>query len=157
MPISPYLQALRQKIGHDPVLMPGVAVLIFNDNHEILLHRTSDDGLWHTIGGAMDPGEEPAAAAIREAKEETGLDLTLDRIVSVYAGPNPTYYNGDQVNFVTIAFACRLPPGATPRVADDESIEMRFFPLDTLPPLWEWDRRAVLEAARNHAATQFYI
>ena len=135
MPISPYLKSLRKKLGHDPVLMPSVCVLIFNEQNEILLHRQRDDGLWHTIGGSIDPREEPAAAAIREAKEETGLDITPQRIVSVYAGPFTTYNNGDQVLYVSIAFACRLPSGATPRIADDESLEMRFFPLDGLPAL----------------------
>jgi 8-oxo-dGTP pyrophosphatase MutT (NUDIX family) len=152
MPISPYIAALRQKIGHDPLLMPAVCVLIFNEENEILLTRQHDDGLWHTIGGAIDPHEEPAAAAIREAKEETCLDLTLDRIVGVYAGPYPTYKNGDQVMYVTIAFAARVPSGQAPQIGDDESMELKFFALDALPPLWEWDHRAILQAARNEPA-----
>jgi 8-oxo-dGTP pyrophosphatase MutT (NUDIX family) len=156
MPISPYIAALREKIGHAPLLMPAVCVILFNDKQEVLLHRQTDDGLWHTIGGSIEPREEPAAAAIREAKEETGLDIVPERIVSVYAGPNPTYKNGDQVMFVSIAFACTLPAGAVPHVADDESIEMRFFPVDALPPLWEWDRRAILEAAKSNSAAAFY-
>src|SRR4051794_27931660 len=125
MPISPYLKSLREKIGHDPLLMPAVCVLIFNEHNEILLTRQHDDGLWHTIGGAIDPHEEPAAAALREAKEETSLDITLDRIVSVYAGPHPTYKNGDQVMYVTIAFAAKLPKGSTPAIGDDESMELK--------------------------------
>jgi 8-oxo-dGTP diphosphatase len=156
MPISPYIKQLRDKIGHDPLLVPGVCMLIFNERNEILLHRQSDDGLWHTIGGSIDPHEEPAAAAAREAKEETGLDITPDRIVSVYAGPYPTYKNGDQVMFVSIAFAATLRPGQSPRIADDESLEMKFFPLDQLPELWPWDRRAILQAARNQPAA-FYL
>jgi len=156
MPISPYLKKLREQIGHDPVLTPGVCVIIFNDKNEVLLHRQSDDGLWHTIGGSIDPHEEPATAALREAKEETGVDVILDRIVSVYAGPYPTYNNGDQVMFLSIAFAAHLPPGVQPQVADDESLEMCFFKLTELPDLWEWDRRAILEAAKQNPAAVFY-
>jgi 8-oxo-dGTP pyrophosphatase MutT (NUDIX family) len=156
MPISPYLKSLREKIGHDPVLMPAVCVLIFNDKNEILLTRQHDDGLWHTIGGAIDPHEEPAAAAIRETREETRLDLIPERIVSVYAGPYPTYANGDQVMYITIAFAARVPSGQAPQIGDDESMELKCFPVDALPPLWEWDHRAVLEAAKNNPAAKFY-
>jgi 8-oxo-dGTP pyrophosphatase MutT (NUDIX family) len=156
MPISPYIKQIRDKIGHDPLLIPGVCMLIFNDKNEILLHRQSDDGLWHTIGGSIDPREEPAAAAAREAKEETGLDITPERIVSVYTGPYPTYANGDQCMFISIAFAAKLPPGVIPQIADDESLEMQFFPLDALPELWSWDRRAILEAAKNHPHAVFY-
>ena len=156
MPISPYLKKLREKIGHDPVLTPGVCVVIFNHKGEVLLHRQSDDGLWHTIGGSIDPHEEPGAAAMREAKEETGVDVILERVVSVYAGPYPTYNNGDQVMFVSIAFAARLPAGVEPRVGDNESLEMRFFKITELPELWEWDRRAVLEAAKGKPEATFY-
>jgi len=156
MPISPYIADLRQKIGHAPLLLPAVCVLIFNEQNQILLHRQTDDGRWHTIGGSIEPREEPAAAAIREAKEETGLDITPARLVSVYAGPYPTYNNGDQCMLLTIAFACTLPKGAAPKIADDESLEMKFFPLDALPPLWEWDHRAILEAAKSSPTAAFY-
>jgi 8-oxo-dGTP pyrophosphatase MutT (NUDIX family) len=157
MPISPYIAALRKKIGSDPLLVPSVCVLIFNEKGEVLLHRQEDDGCWHSIGGSIEPQEEPAAAAIREAKEETGLDVTLERIVSVYAGPFPTYKNGDRVDYVSIAFAARIVGDQAPRIADDESLEMRFFAIGDLPELWPWDHRAVLEAAKGNAAAAFYL
>ena len=55
------------------VMMPGVTAIVINDRDEILLHRSTDTGEWALIGGAMDPGEEPANAVVREVQEETGL------------------------------------------------------------------------------------
>jgi 8-oxo-dGTP pyrophosphatase MutT (NUDIX family) len=157
MPISSYLKNLRAKIGHDPVMMPAVCVIIFNEQGHVLLQRQRDDDLWHTLGGSMEPGEEPAAAAIREAKEEAGLDVQPERIVSIYSGPNTTYSNGDQVLYTSIAFACKMLPGQQPHIADDESLELRFFPPDALPNLWPVDRRAVEDAVANDPKTRFYL
>lgn len=157
MPISDYLRNLRAKIGQDRVLAPGVCVIIFNDRGEVLLNRSADDGKWHTIGGAIDPGEEPAAAAVREAKEETNLDIRVERIVSVYAGPYQTYANGDQVDYLSVALACRVIGGAGEMfTADGEALELRWFPPDALPEnLKAMDRRAVEQAVRGEPA-KFY-
>src|SRR5688500_19402177 len=72
MPISEYLRAMREKVGSAPVMMIAVCALIFDERDRILLHRAADDGRWHTIGGAIDPHEEPAGAAVRGAREEAG-------------------------------------------------------------------------------------
>ena len=44
MPISPYMRDLRAKIGHDVLLQPGVAAVIFNADGHVLLQRRSDNG-----------------------------------------------------------------------------------------------------------------
>ena len=51
MPLSDYARGLREKVGHDLLLMPGVCGLVFNDAGEILLGRRSDNGRWAVIGG----------------------------------------------------------------------------------------------------------
>jgi 8-oxo-dGTP pyrophosphatase MutT (NUDIX family) len=154
MPISAYLRNLRQKIGTTPVLMPGVTALIFNDAGEILLHRSADDAKWYTIGGAIAPGEHPAAAAQREALEETGLHVTPDRIVGVYADPLHTYPNGDQVHYIITAFACRITGGQLG--ADEESLELKFFPANNLPQdLLPTHRHRILQALKDDPRAYF--
>jgi 8-oxo-dGTP pyrophosphatase MutT (NUDIX family) len=156
MPISDYLRNLRRKIGHDPVLIPAVCALVFNGRGEVLICRTRDDGKWHTVGGTMDPGEEPTAAVVREVKEETGLDVVAERVVGVYAGPFIRYANGDQVHCVTIAFACRpIDQNQQPFVADDESLEVRYFDPQNLPEMPPYDRDWILQAMKNDARARF--
>ena len=62
----------------------------------------------------MDPDEQPADAAVREAFEETGLLVEPTRIIGVYAGPLfcLTYPNGDVVSYVGISFAARVVGGS---------------------------------------------
>jgi 8-oxo-dGTP pyrophosphatase MutT (NUDIX family) len=126
--ISPYLLALREHVGHAPLLMPSVAVMVRDKVGRLLLVRDRGTGLWQTVGGAMDPGEEPAEAAVREAREETGLVVEPTRILGVHAGPlfRLTYPNGDVVDYVGISFAARLLGGAE-RPCQDEVDRLGWF------------------------------
>jgi 8-oxo-dGTP pyrophosphatase MutT (NUDIX family) len=133
MSISPYIKKLREKIGCELLLLPSVTAIILDESGRVLLHRASDDGRWYTIGGAMDPGEEPADAVVREALEETGLQVVAERVTGVQTSPVVTYPNGDQVQYVAIAFICRVVGGTL--AMSDESLELRYFGLDELPEL----------------------
>lgn len=147
MPISDHIRAIREKYGQGLLLLPGVSALIFNDKGEVLLNRRSDTGKWATIGGIIDPGEEPSEACRREVLEETGLEIAIDRVSGVYTTPPVTYPNGDVAQYVITAFRCRVIDGE-PRVADDESLEVRFFPLNDLPA----DLRDDMELRILHAS-----
>ena len=151
MGASEYIKNLRQRIAHDLLLMPAVSAIIFNDQGHVLLHQSSDDGKWYLIGGAMEPGEAASDACVRETREETGLIVHPERLVGVYTSPTVVYPNGDQVVYVGIAFRCRVVGGEL-RVADDESLDVRYFPLDHLPPLREDQRARIFHARENGAA-----
>ena len=134
--MSPYLRALRAKIGTDLVLLPGVAAIVRDTQGRILLQRRSDDRRWSLPAGAIDPGEEPARAVVREVWEETGLLVVPERILGVMGGLpfRHTYPNGDQVEATTIVFQCSAVGGSlAPR--DEESLEVRYFAADAMPPL----------------------
>ena len=128
MAISDYLRSLRNRIGRELVLLPSVAVMVRDTAGRLLLVRNRDDGLWQTVGGGMDPNEQPADAAVREAFEETGLTIEPTRIIGVYAGPAfcLTYPTGDVVSYVGIAFAARVV-GGTERPCDDEVDRLGWF------------------------------
>jgi len=154
--ISDYLHDLRAKIGHDLLLTPGVAAVILNDAGHVLLQRRSDDGEWGLPGGAMEPGEEPAESLVREVREETALEVVPERIVGVYSGPDfrVSYANGDQAMIVSITFACRSL-GGEPRINDDESLELRYFPPDALPVMESRHRMRIEDALRNDPRARF--
>ncbi len=135
MPISDYLRDLRAKVGHDILMMPAATAVIFDDSGQILLQRRSDNGLWCLPGGGIEPDEEPADALVREVYEETGLHVLPERIVGVYGGPlnQNTYPNGDQVSIISITFACRVAGGQL-EAQDDESLDLRYFSPEQLPP-----------------------
>ena len=69
MPTPEYILSLREKIGHDLLWLPGATAVVLHEGR-ILLGRRSDNGNWAPITGIVDPGEEPAATAVRECLEE---------------------------------------------------------------------------------------
>jgi 8-oxo-dGTP diphosphatase len=154
MPISQFLKSLRGRIGHDLLLLPSVTAIVFDDRGEVLLQKSRDTNDWRLIGGVLDPGENPADCVVREVKEEAGIDVTVEHIVGVHARPLVTYPNGDKVLYVSTSFLCRARSG-TPRVCDDESLEMRYFALRDLPELIPIDRRLIDLALAGNPRADF--
>jgi 8-oxo-dGTP pyrophosphatase MutT (NUDIX family) len=155
MPISSYLRSLREKVGHAPLIIPGVTALVFDNSERLLLHRSSDDGLWHTIGGAMELNEQPADAVVREVMEETGLIVMPEAITGVRTRPPTTYSNGDICHYITVEFKCRIIGGEL-AIGDDESFELQFFAENELPQLSEIDRLTVTTGF-NFTGTTFWV
>jgi len=74
MPIPDFVLELRRHVGTAPLPLVGVTAVILRDG-EVLLGRRTDNGALTPITGIVDPGEEPADAAVREALEEAGVRL----------------------------------------------------------------------------------
>jgi len=148
MPMSPYIKSLRQKVGTDLLLLPAVCGIVFNDKNEVLLGRRSDNGKWAAIAGVMEPGESPANAIVREVLEETGVTALPEKITGVYLSPIYTFPDRNRSQYLTVTFRCRHLSG-TPHVADDESLEVRYFPLHEIPPLMSDHGDRVRHAAAN--------
>ena len=136
MAISPYMKALRERIGNTLVLMPSVAAIIRNDLGQILFQRRSDTGLWCLPSGAIDPGESPARAIVREVHEETGLHVEPISLAGVFGGRDNRmhYLNDDVVEYTTIVFECRILSGELGGL-DDETMELRYCSESDRPPL----------------------
>jgi ADP-ribose pyrophosphatase YjhB (NUDIX family) len=123
---------------------PKVAVgtIIADDRgHVVLVRRAIEPGYgkWVIPGGYVDRGEEVHVAAVREAREEAGLDIRLERLVNVYS------YRG--VAPVIIVYAARLVGGVL--CCDDEGLEARFFAPDEIP--WtELAFRSTYQALREY-------
>jgi 8-oxo-dGTP diphosphatase len=133
MPISPYIAGLRAHVGHDLLMLPGVSAVVRDDRGHFLLGRRSDNGSWGLPAGAVEPGEQPAEAVLREIYEETGIVAEVDRVGGV-ALNRAAYANGDVCDYLNVWFRCRVVSGE-PHVNDDESTEVRWFSPDALPEL----------------------
>lgn len=154
MGMSPYVRRLRDHVGHDLLLLPTVCALVFDNEERLLLGRRSDTGRWALVGGAVDAGEEVADAVVREVLEETAVHVRPDRITWVYTVSDLVYPNGDRTSYVCTAFRCS-PLSGEPRVNDDESLEVGYFPVDALPPLTDAHLERVRDALRNDVAAAF--
>ena len=148
-----YILSLREKIGHDLLWLPGATAVVLHEGR-ILLGRRADNGNWAPITGIVDPGEEPAAAAVRECLEEAGVVCEVEGLAGVKAGGEVVFPNGDRCRFLDHTFRCRYVSG-TARVNDDESTEIDWFDLDDLPPMREDLLRRIRCAMDFDGTTRF--
>ncbi|WP_328461704.1 NUDIX domain-containing protein [Actinoplanes sp. NBC_00393] len=150
-----FIVELRQHIGHAPLPLPSVTAIVLDDAGRVLLNQRSDDHRWSLLGGVLDPGEQPAAGAIREVYEETAVEIVVDRILAVEASELRTMQNGDQVYWLEVCLACRAVGGEA-RVNDDESIDVAWFAPDAVPDLGPRQKR-YLELALDPTATPYFV
>lgn len=108
--------------------MPGLAVIVaIIDDGKVLLTKREDFEVWCLPGGSMEDGETLAEGAVREAKEETGLDVELTRLVGVYSR-----MGGGMRDTHAVLYAAR-PIGGELKTQPHETIEVAYFPFDQLP------------------------
>ena len=115
-------------MGREPPKTPLVTVdaIIEIDGGIVLVRRRNPPPGWALPGGFVEPGETVAAAARREAKEETGLDVELTELLGVYSDPKRDPRGLFTVGTVFIGHASGLPEGG------DDAAEARVFALDAL-------------------------
>lgn len=108
------------------------------DAGKVLLIKRRDFRVWALPGGAVDAGESLAEAAVREAREETGLEVELTHLVGLYSRP-AWCDDGDH----DVLFAARIVGGALVR-ENDEVIGCDFFAPHELPePLVSWHAQRI--------------
>ncbi|MBM7368507.1 NUDIX hydrolase [Gordonia hydrophobica] len=149
MPTPEYVLALRKHIGHDPLVLIGVTAVILretSDGVEVLLGRRSDNGALAPITGIVDPGEEPAVAARREAREEADVEIVVEHLAWVHQLPRRTHVNGDQVDYLDLTFRCCWVSGE-PRPADGELTEVGWQSVDDLADVASDDLRERIRLA----------
>ncbi|MEU2282723.1 NUDIX domain-containing protein [Streptomyces sp. NPDC013178] len=132
-----FIRTLRASAGNQLLWLPGVTAIVFDDEGRVLLGRRTDTRKWSVIGGIPDPGEQPAACAVREVYEETAVRCVVERVVLVQALDPVTYANGDVCQYMDVTFRCRAVGGEA-RVNDDESLDVGWFAVDALPELSEF-------------------
>jgi len=155
MPIPPFVVELRAKVGHHPLPLPSATAVVLDDDGRVLLVRRADNDRWALVTGCLEPGEQPAAGAVREVEEETAVRAAAEQIVSVTALPLALCPNGDQVHWLDITFRCRATGGCA-RVNDDESTDVGWFPLEALPAsLPDRHRQCIADAVANQTAAKF--
>ena len=113
------------------------AIIELPDQRIVLIRRKNPPPGWAIPGGFVDEGEALHHAAIREAKEETGLDVTLTEQFFTYSDPrrDPRLHT---IGTVYLATAAGEPTGG------DDAAEARAFSLDALPPDLAFDHGQIL-------------
>ncbi|MEX2504455.1 MAG: NUDIX domain-containing protein [Egicoccus sp.] len=163
---SGHVAEIRALVGTHRLLLPSVGTAVFDQETKLLLVRHADGThRWGLPGGAVEPGEHPADAAVREVHEETGLEVEITGLGGVFGGPDAEihYDNGDRTAYVSTIFVARPrtgTPGDALDLAHDEVHDAAWFELDDLDAIDLPDHaRQMVSAAiavhRDGAPAQF--
>lgn len=126
----------------DTKVKAGVGVIITDEEGRILLEQRRDNGMWGLPGGGIEPGESVFVAALREVKEETGLNVLITGLLGVYSDPAEgrivTYPDNDDVAQLVDTVLTAEPMGGSLTISR-ESLRLDFFnpealPTDIVPP-----------------------
>ncbi len=118
--------------------IPTVDIIIETDHGRILLIKRKNEPIgWALPGGFVDYGESLENAAIREAKEETSLDVTLIKQLHTYSTPD----RDPRQHTISTVF---IAQGQGKAQAADDAAEIGFFTKDNLPDSIVFDHRQIL-------------
>jgi 8-oxo-dGTP diphosphatase len=101
----------------------GAYTVIFDDQRRVLLCHRRDFDAWNLPGGGVEPDEAPWDAAVRETREEAGLDVEIVRLTGVYWKP--------RTQELVFNFEGRVVGGSLS--TSDEADRVDYFPVDALP------------------------
>ena len=133
-----FRMALDDRISHIPFIQTGAAIIIRNENGQILLQERTDRDKWGLPGGCQDLGEDLRNTAVREAFEETGIKLDPNEIelIDTLSGESRknSYPNGDIVyNNTSLYLADVSMEDASNLKGDSETKRLRFFNPEEVP------------------------
>jgi ADP-ribose pyrophosphatase YjhB (NUDIX family) len=112
-------------------IRPAAAVALFDSRGNILLLRRKDNDKWTMPGGTLDFGESLTHCAIREVREETGLQIQITGLIGTYTDPHIliAYSDGEVRQEFTFVYAAEIE--SSELKIDDESKEAAWIPLSS--------------------------
>ena len=133
-----FRMALDDRISHIPFIQTGAAIIIRNQEGQILLQERTDRNKWGLPGGCQDLGEDLRITAVREAYEETGIRLDPNEIelIDTLSGESRknSYPNGDIVyNNTSLYLADVTINDASQLKGDSETKRLKFFDIEDVP------------------------
>lgn len=133
-----FRMALDNRVSHIPFIQTGSAIIIRNENKEILLQARTDRNMWGLPGGCQELGEDLRETAIREAYEETGIKLNIEDLVLINTLSGNlrknSYPNGDVVYNNTSLYLADVSINSLEKLkGDSETKRLEFFSLDDIP------------------------
>lgn len=135
---------------------PSVAAAIFDARGRVLLQQRSDGGQWGLPGGSLEIGESVTEGVIREVREETGLTVTVRRLIGVYSEPKlqvVRYPDGNVWHYVSVCFECAVRSGTL--TTCDETLALRWVSPTRLPATLLANHRIRIRDARARRAAAF--
>jgi 8-oxo-dGTP diphosphatase len=142
-----FLEQSTQNIYSPPKHIVSAATIVINEQREILLIKGPRRG-WEMPGGQVEEGESLKEAAIRETKEETGIDIQVLKFCGIFQNVNHSICN-------TLFLA--MPVGGE-LTTSPESLEVGFYPIEQALEMVTWKNfRQRIEYCLDESTQPFYI
>lgn len=149
-----YIKDVRALVGHKPMILNAAAGIVANDQHEVLLNLRTDTHNWSLPGGYLEYGETYDTAMVREYKEDAGLDVEIVKSLGIFDQGFTEYPNGDVTQVISRLYLVKPVGGHTLENATDETLDLKYFSLDDLPPLLNQQTADMLAAAKTYFTQQ---
>lgn len=143
-----YIKKIRKKIGHDSLILNYAGCIIFDEQNRLLLQKRSDCEKWGFLGGMVEFGESVEEAAVREVKEESGLEVEITSLYGVYSKYFAEFSNGDKAQPIVHMFKAKITGG---KMIDksNETIELKYFDLNNTPSMFCKQHQDILHDIKN--------
>ena len=125
-----------------PIKSAAIGIIFNQNNTRILLVKRKDIPIWVLPGGGIDLHESPEEAVVREIKEETGMDVCIER-------KSAEYYPQNQLGAYTNVFVCKITGGE--QSLSEETTDIGFYPINHYPPLFFEIHAIWIEDALKHS------
>lgn len=137
MVMEAYFKELREKIGHEEIIMPGVIGVLFDATRtKVLLEQRGDGEIgWSFVGGMQNINESVMTSIIREFKEEAGLEVEIDSLIGVDTNFHHVFPNGDQAQIPVTVFEVKQTGGQL-EADGEETLSLQFVPLESHPKMY---------------------
>jgi 8-oxo-dGTP pyrophosphatase MutT (NUDIX family) len=154
-----YVWKVRQKYGHNLLLLPAASVVVERDDGAILLMKRADIGTWAIMGGYAEEGAGFRQTAITELEEEAAIKADEADLIPFATLSDPTemhisYPNGDEVHPFVHSFIIRKWEKLDQKLDEEEVTDLRFFSLDEITDdLMSSTTRMEINAYREYLRT----
>ncbi|MBO9165082.1 MULTISPECIES: NUDIX hydrolase [Lactiplantibacillus] len=148
-----YVENIRSKVGHRPVILNSASGALINANKQVLLQERVDTGDWGFPGGYLEYGETYKQALIREFQEDAGLTVLPTRLLALSDDYTYQYPNGDKVQPINCFYLVCHVNGQLLNVQTDETVSLAYFDLASPPHFFNAQHFQMFQELKRNALT----
>ncbi len=158
MVMEQYFKNIRQKIGHDEIIMPGVAGVLFDETRQkVLLEQRGDGEIgWSLVGGMQNIGESAMTSLIREFKEEAGIDVQIKALIGIDTNFHHIFPTGDKAQIPMTLFEVEQIGGQL-KADGDETLSLSYVPISDHPQMYNTQHQLAIDQMIKQAPYGWYF